>query len=327
MNYCLFKMHFKSALHIGSDSGVTSLISSEMQIHSDTLFSSLCIEALQADGQNELDRLYSYVKDGKLCFSDAFPFSGDELYIPKPIISVQSKSVSRDSDDVKKIKKLVYLPITEFEEYLAYLKGDELKGFKGLAENKQFGVTNIRAMASIHGEDETEPFHVGIFEFLQDCGLYIIVAYEADEQFELMKKLLTLLSLSGIGGKRTAGMGSFELEDEIFLDSPFTEAQEYLNKFLTLEKTTWSMTLNVSLPVDEELDEVIKESYFKLTRRGGFVQSQSYAENPIKKQVIHLISAGSCVKKRFKGDIFDVSINGTHPVFRMAKPLFMGVDI
>lgn len=327
MNYCLFRMHFQSAFHIGSSRGGASLASSEMQIHSDTLFSALCIEALQAGGQDELDRLYGLVKDEKLCFSDAFPFCGDELYVPKPIISVPAKGIIRENDDAKKIKKLIYLPVTEFDAYLAYLKGDTSVDFNSLPENIQFGITSIREMASIHGKEQAEPFAAGTFEFLHNCGLYLIVAYDTAEELSFFKKLMNLLSLSGIGGKRTAGMGNFILEDEAHLESPSAKAQECLYKLLTYDEAPWHMTLNVSIPDDSELDEIIEEGFYKVERRGGFVQSQSYAQTPLKKQAVYLFAAGSCMKKRYSGDILDVSINGTHPVYRMAKPLFMGVDI
>jgi len=326
MNYCLFKLKFKTAVHIGSDSGITSLASGEKQIHSDTIFSSLCIEALESGGQEQLDRLHAYVRSGRLNFSDALPYFGDELYIPKPIITIHSNKVSSEGDSAKKLKKLAYIPITGLSDFICYMKGENAGTSYVLPRERDFGVKSLRTMAAIAGNDEANPFLVGTFEFLDGCGLYIIAAYEANEHIALLKKLLTLLSISGIGGKRTAGMGSFELEEDL-LDEPGSEAQKILVRMLMLKQASYFMTLNVSLPTDDELEDALTDGYYNILRRGGFVQSQTYSSTPLKKRVMFLLSAGSCLKKCFKGDIYDVSINGLHPIYRMAKPLFMGVEI
>lgn len=38
-------------------------------------------------------------------------------------------------------------------------------------------------------------------------------------------------------------------------------------------------------------------------------------------------SAGSTFTKDFLGDVYDVSNNGRHSVYRYAKPMLMGVDL
>lgn len=336
MNYCLFKLHFKTALHIGSNIGVISLPSSEMQIHSDTLFSVLCAEALQLGGHSKLNRLYEYVRDDKLCFSDALPFSGSELYVPKPIIAPardicagacdNMADGNKNDDRAKKMKKLIYLPVTCVESYMAYLKGEITDTEWEIPEIVQFGITSARTMAAIRGRKETTPFEAGIFEFLPGCGLYIIAACESEEQLEFLKRLLRMLSLSGIGGKRSAGLGKFELEGEIRLNVSHNDTSDCLSSLLGRDDdASWFMTLNVSLPAEEEMENVLKDGFYSLVRRGGFVQSQSYSSTPLKKREMYLLSPGSCLKRRFKGFIADVSAGGTHPVYRMAKPLFMGV--
>lgn len=335
MNYCLFKLHFKTALHTGSDTGVISLPSSEMQIHSDTLFSALCSEALQSGGLPELNRLYEYVRDDKLCFSDALPFSGSELYVLKPIMppaydfradaADNTADGNKNDNKAKKMKKLIYLPVTQVESYMAYLKGEITGTEWEIPEIAQFGITGARTMTAIRGMEKTTPFEAGIFEFLPGCGLYIIVSYESGEQLVLFKKLLRMVSLSGIGGKRSAGLGKFELEDEIHLNVLHNDSAGCLSRLLDREDAPWFMTLNVSLPAEEEMEDVIKDGFYNLVRRGGFIQSQSYSTTPLKKREMYLLSPGSCLKRRFKGFIADVSAGGTHSVYRMAKPLFMGV--
>ena len=50
MDYAVYKLEFTTALHIGTTRSAT-LPSAEMTIHSDTLFSALCIESIQAGGK------------------------------------------------------------------------------------------------------------------------------------------------------------------------------------------------------------------------------------------------------------------------------------
>ena len=63
-----------------------------------------------------------------------------------------------------------------------------------------------------------------------------------------------------------------------------------------------------------------------MIRRGGFVASESYAKEFVKKRDIYAFKAGSCFGKRFEGDVFDVSVSGAHPVYRYLKPMFIGVN-
>ena len=73
MKYVIYKMIFPTGLHAGEHSTEDS----DYVIHADTLFSALCLEAIQ-HGEEELERLVRYVKDGKLCFSDMLPFQGEQ---------------------------------------------------------------------------------------------------------------------------------------------------------------------------------------------------------------------------------------------------------
>ena len=57
MNYTIFKMRFKAAVHICDK----SLTDSEMTIHADTVFSALCHEALKSN-EGELESLFHFQK-------------------------------------------------------------------------------------------------------------------------------------------------------------------------------------------------------------------------------------------------------------------------
>ena len=64
---------------------------------------------------------------------------------------------------------------------------------------------------------------------------------------------------------------------------------------------------------------------YNLVRRSGYIASSAYADEWKRKKDLFVFAAGSCFEKRFKGNIYDVSIDGRHPVFRYEEALFMEV--
>ena len=86
------------------------------------------------------------------------------------------------------------------------------------------------------------------------------------------------------------------------------------------------ITLSVSMAKDEELEKVLEQAQYMLLKRSGYVQSAQYAETQLKKRDFFSFSPGSCFTQLFEGDVFDVSCMGKHPVYRYAKPMFIGVS-
>lgn len=85
------------------------------------------------------------------------------------------------------------------------------------------------------------------------------------------------------------------------------------------------MLLSSALPEGEELDMAMEGASYNLVRRSGYIASPSYADEWKRKKDLFVFAAGSCFEKRFKGNIYDVSIDGRHPVFRYEEALFMEV--
>ena len=59
-------------------------------------------------------------------------------------------------------------------------------------------------------------------------------------------------------------------------------------------------------------------------KRSGYVASENYADE-WKRKRIYMFFQRDRFEQRFEGDIYDVSDNGKHPVYRYAKALFLGV--
>lgn len=93
------------------------------------------------------------------------------------------------------------------------------------------------------------------------------------------------------------------------------------------KKSDRYMLLSVALPADEELENAMENASYLLEKRSGFVASSDYAEEWRKKKDLYVFTAGSCFVNCFAGDIYDVSEGGKHPVYRYAKPIFMGVSL
>lgn len=305
MNYKIYKMIFIQGVHFGDH----SLEKSEITFQADTLFSALCIEALKID---KLDELLESVKEDHLVFSDAFPYMGQEFFIPKPMKKIEQVVQSEDVTTRKKFKKLEYIQVSLLDQYL---KG-QYPINKG-SDIKKIGVHALKTSASIRGNEEAVPYRVGIYRFKEENGLYIVVGYDSQEILDLFDELFEMLSLSGIGGKKNSGLGHFDLE--------IAELPKELNKRLNTKGEV--MTLSVSLPTDKELEDVLDDSRYLLVKRSGFVDSYTYSKEQRRKKDIYLFKSGSCFNKTYQGDIYNVSSGGSHPVYKYAKPLFMGVEV
>jgi CRISPR-associated protein Csm4 len=329
MNYCLFKFNFTTALHIGNARGVATLSSSEKTIKGDTVFSALCHEALQAGGEKLLNEFYEMTVNENIVFSDAFPFNDEKYFLPKPIVKIDhSTKKEYNSRDRKVSKKLDFIEAASFKKYISSIKNDEdfdLKEASNLL--RDICVSGVKASVGIKGEEKSQPYHIGSISFNKKCGLYIIVGFLEDSNIDLVSRLLNNLSYSGIGGRRRTGFGKFVLDDIIYLDEPYTESLESIFELITKKDAKHKMALNCCFPKDDELEKVLSGASYSLIRRGGFVESYDYSRNPLKKKTLYAFDSGSCFENTFKGDIFDVSEEGNHPVYRYLKPLFLGVDI
>ncbi len=307
MNYTIFKMRFKAAVHIGDK----SLTDSEMTIHADTVFSALCHEALKSN-EGELEKLVSLSKEGSIIISDALPFIDKDYYIPKPIIHIEGNSESKSGDygNKKAFKKLKYIPVDLIDPYL----NGEFDARYRLEDFAKLGKSDTRTLATIR--QETKPYHVGTFTFFDNSGLYVIVGYE--KEIDFIESLFNALSYSGIGGRRSSGLGKFEVER--------CGCEEFIS-LLNNTAAKKKMTLSVSMAKNEELEGCLVNATYTLKKRSGFVSSATYADRMLKKRDFYAFGAGSCFENTFEGDVFDVSQDGSHPVYRYAKPMFMGVNM
>jgi CRISPR-associated protein Csm4 len=313
MAYTVYKLKFSTGLHVGQDTGRPSLDDGRMTIHSDTLFAALCCEAVK---KGQLAQLVNYFSHDVLAISDTFPFKDEELYLPKPVLFTGDRRREGEPGLRKKFKALEYIPLSQFAAYLRGLKGvpvdlDEM--------HEDFGSMSVVTKVAIAGQEQPQPYHQAIWRFFDGCGLYVIVRSQEERPLAFLIDLLAGLGLSGVGGKQSAGMGKFAVEE---IPLPLE-----LARMLENDRATWQMLLGTALPVDSELDQALDGGWYALIKRGGFVRSDDYAPVQLKKRSIYMLAPGSCLKRRFSGGIFDLSDNGAHSVWRCGHTLFAGVSL
>lgn len=301
----IVKLSFTGPVHFGA----RRLSDGMYTCDAATLFSALYIEAMRAGCADELLRA---AKAGDLQLSDAFPYIGGELYIPKPMVSSvrpdAGQAEATDSRERKANKKLKHIPLSALDDFLV-----GSFDFIGALEQFELGTSFARTKVNLTREtsEDAEPYHVGAFSFNPGCGIYLVVRGSYD-----VAPLFEQLGYSGIGGKRTSGYGRFTARVESaegfrFADTPSERA----------------MLLSSGLPREDELtDELMAGAKYHLSRKGGFVQSAIHADTFRKKRDMWAFAPGSVFARGFEGDVFDVNATpGSHPVYRYARAMWMEV--
>lgn len=295
--------------------GSGRLDTAEMTFCADRLFSALCIEALKKGGDEYLEKLCKAARAGEFLLSDGLPYIGDIYYIPKPVMHIEHSRDESSSTLKKAFKKLSYIPVDKIGEYFS---GD----IDPEAENEKFkdiGSFGKRYLVSVrNGEEDSQPYRVGDFRFKENCGLYVILGCGNDDLYYEISELIESLGYSGIGGKTSSGMGKFSVKAKKVPEVLLKAFEGGHDKYVSL---------SVCMAKNEELEDILKNAGYVMLKRSGFINSSTYADSFQKKSDFYCFAAGACFEKRFEGDVFDVSRGGAHPVWRYAKPLFMGVDI
>lgn len=304
MQYGIYKFNFTSAVHFGDG----MLNESGYSFPADRLFSALYIEALKYGLQ---DQLLSSAEEGKICFSDCLPFVKETYLIPKPIMYIAPQDQG-DSVQKKFFKNLKYIPASDIDLFVSG------KFSSGQNIMDGFGKSVQRNNAAVSLAGDTEPYYVGTWEYAEGNGLYVIVGFETDNEKELADQLLKSLSYTGIGGKKSSGLGKFILEEDT--------AEKGLSRLLQKKAGSdrW-MLLCGALPEDEELEQAVDGATYLLELRSGYVASETHSPEQVRKKDIYVMAAGSCFTKRFSGGIYNVSKGGTHPVYRYEKAMFIGL--
>lgn len=328
--YVLLPLRFLSSVHFGDASGGGGLDAVQLTCRADTFFSALCVEAAKL-GSKTLARLVDKAQAGQIAFSDLLPWyqrdGNYEWYLPKPVLSVTPaekkienlQTVRAESSFRKKSKKRAFIRASELGLYV-----DDLRyGSASLTEEPTFGT----AISQVHFNGRSRsPYSAGSYYLAKQAGLYSLIRLEEKEDIQWLSLLIHLTGLSGIGGRRSSGMGRFQEELHYLLlhDGAENEDTEALYQLLTDTEAEEQMCLSSLLPQKEEI-EIAAAGKGLWVQRSGLSWSQGM-DVPVKMHTIYMMAAGSCFSKRLKGRIADVSTPASpHPVYRYGKGLYVGV--
>ena len=331
MSYLLYKLRFPNGIHIGTASGNT-LEETMIGVYSDTFYSALYNEYMKIYNDNEL---YKVSKTGDFLVSDLLPFKekddmSTDFYLPKPFISVQRNERRNDEEvvDRKKVKATNFIPADKLEEYFSFLKN----GTNFPIIDDDFGKKQLYTKNKVSLENEdTQLYNIEIFKFNQKSGLYFIVKLPENEKWQrIFENILESLSLTGIGGKKNSGFGQFVSEDPMFFDGTDFDAIEsdsdaFINRALFSNEKKFLILSSYS-PKIEEIGKIKEnENYYQLIKRSGFVNSSSYSEQAEKRKQVYMLSSGSVLSFKPEGKILDLNLHGKHSIYRMGKPIVLGV--
>ncbi len=337
--YAILPLCFLTAVHFGDAAQGGGLHEAEPVCRADTFYSALCVEALQKSAE-DFEKWISDTREGRILISDLLPwyFRDDsyEWYIPKPVVNVKTESKpAREtleearhlSSFRKQSKKRAFLRASEIAIYM----DDLAYHSSSLEEEPVFGA--YASDTHFNGRTRT-PYSVGSFSFHEDteknerAGLYVLLQLEDVDDLEFVTSLIRWVGLSGIGGRRSSGMGKFALDrDPILLqagDDPEDNDETALYNMLEDENSEIQMALSGVLPMPEEAAVAAKGRGLWL-KRSGFTWSEGM-EAPVKEKSIYMMAAGSTCPTRMKGRIADVATPAVgHPVYRYGKGFFLGV--
>lgn len=336
MSAYIYRLSFLTPVHFGAVELGGGLEETALGLSSDTLVSAMLSELGGAGCGESVEMLCQLLEDGAICFSDLLPYRNldgeTQLFLPRPMLlpedmagespdgeeTLDYAETKRAATQRKRLKKMEYLRASLVDEFLA--SAATRKPFDG--EAAEFGERALRQRVACRG-GEPRPYSVMEFSFAREAGLYLVARCETEEQAAEIAEILTLLGISGIGGKRSAGYGKFKLVNgaEPLEGTAGSDAAALAGM---LERTDgWQMAIASLLPSAEEIMS-LKAGHYRIVKRGGFLSPEAGAAAG-KKNSVYMVAAGSCFPRRLEGSIAVLARGSAHDVYRAGKGFFVGV--
>lgn len=310
-------LHFTAPVHLG-DQGIGNETSG-MVLRSDTLFSALWIAWQQCF--DEPLAVNGDVGEPLLTVSSAFPFVKDTCFFPRPMMPMphgertdeELQQDIRDKNLTKEVKKLRYIPETLFGKWVngeSFAVQDvEAMVARGKELDRAIKRT-IRPRVALDRESQASSlFFYGETRFAPRAGLHFFARLRSDN-WKRLEQALAWLGESGIGGKRSAGYGTFRPG---YLDSPLPEAAN---------PNAW-LSLSLVLPGG---GEACRADQYSLVSRMGWTEG-SQGSTDWRHHRIAMFGEGSLFREPLRGQVADVRpfAEFPHPVYRNGLALLTGV--
>lgn len=259
-----------------------------------------------------------------------------KLFLPKPILYIENKekkTLKMENKSLKKVlKEIEFIQVSDLENYINDIKSnntEEISKYSNKMIEKNL-VTKVNMEKEI-----SNPYNIALNTYMNKLnnngldiegvsGLYFIIYYQEEKQYEFIKNIIESLQYTGIGGKKSIGYGQFKIDTKVDNSSDEEILYELLNKS---NDSKYKMLISLLSPTLDEIKGLDnKNIFYSLMKRSGFVYSLKYSDRNLKKKDIYMFEEGSCLDKLYLGDIKDVSKNGKHAVYKYGIGMYLGVD-
>lgn len=289
------KMRLQSPLHLG-EIGL-GMEEAGSLLHSDTLYSALCIAWLDLFGlEGELP----------LRLSSAFPYVELDYYWPKPLLDPPG---FEDTETRHEYRKLVQqTSFVDQDTFSAWICGDpvDYPRLQVKLELLNDRLTyNLRPKVALDRiTRDSNLYHIGeiVFHREKDAGLYFGVECEP-EQWPKLKAVMAHLGECGIGGERSSGYGRFH--------------PEFIEEFPFVEEPSGNRYLTLSLVLPENPAELETVFSYQLLNRSGWTGAQ-------RQKTVFMFAEGSVFNREVRGSICDTA-ELNHPVYRNGSAFLVKV--
>lgn len=326
--------NFKGGLHLAR--GLTNAYDKSLEtLHSDTIKSAIFVCALQLFPEiGAVENEYEAGKDflSKFKVSSAFPFMGDNHYLPTSELPKPYGFPTGANLSEKDKKKVLFIHEELFKTYIKDVNAfqftsEQLKSDKVLNEEQYKEIIQSETYQHVaiprdYGSDST-PYYVDKIYFQENAGLYFLMEIDEEKEVETLKQIkaaLKLLADNGIGTDRNTGNGQFDIDDSKSIELEFSA------------DATHDLCLSLYCPEEVEIKEKLHNSYYELIKRGGYISSPQKEEHlTIRKRSIHFFTAGSVFPKieKRKGKVVNLrpeNITGLeHPIWRDGQAIFVPI--
>ena len=330
----IVKLHFRSAIHLGSDATAIGIEGTRLVAHSDTLFSCLinAYAQLHSGNLSVVESLLDRFREGvpPFCLSSAFPFveqpeGGNTYYLPKPLNDPGEFYDEFEGQWYRKEygKVVNRTQLVKMNTFQSWLKGDHV----GLADLEKQDIESdcVSIIRPQHERDRltdaTSIYHTGLVHFHGTSGLYFIV--ELDTTFwcwGVFREMLSQAGRNGLGGRRSHGNGIFEVHDNTI------DRLDYVwNDLFNMPKQNGYINLSLYLP--QTCDNLTPVAYQLVTRKGWCYSS--VVPTQMKRQAVTMFSEGSVFRNEPIGTLADVTPPGfsAHNIYRYGIPITLPINI
>ncbi len=295
-------MSFKAPVHIGEKEKLYNI--TRAFAHSDTLMSGIINAYSLLYGKDETEKLIGEFINGTPPFevSSTMPYVNFQYFVPVPLGLNMEEYKNKEiinAEHQKELKKIKFVREKDLFEGFPFkykpagsflIPQSEFEN--GSKKAFSLGRTKERARVSIDRQTSSSNiYYFSHYEFEKESGLWFYLKINNEEQENKIKAAIRLLGDEGLGGDRTCGLGSFEVD--------FKDDVPQLKS----NKSKYYMSLSLVNPKDE--DEIKSVVFYEILTRSGYVYSK--AGLGIKKKTVRVFGEGTVFSSKICGRVVDVT--------------------